>query len=184
MLFNSRVNILYHALLVSQQYCLGISNVKVLSSNVDYRSSWDWTTCWGHITQPYHLHVSIDIVIMWDHMSSVNRLHDPYLVEELLNTSVVAIISDYNDVAWLWSVYWSCSAVYSISAAVNIASKLLYSHLPLTYNVWGSMGVTVCITNHDALDVLKSHSQVWSINTDVSASINGPSRWTKLKYNI
>ena len=33
-----------------------------------------------------------------DHVSSVTRSHDPYLVEELLSTSVVAIISDYDDV--------------------------------------------------------------------------------------
>ena len=33
-----------------------------------------------------------------DYVSSVTRSHDPYLVEELLSTSMVAIISDYNDV--------------------------------------------------------------------------------------
>ena len=68
--------------------------------------------------------------------------------------------------------------------AVNVYHNYyIVTHLP-PYNVWGSMGVTVCITNHDALDVLKSHSQVWSINTDISASINGPSSRTELKYNI
>ena len=36
--------------------------------------------------------------ILQDHMSSITRSHDPYLVEELVSTSMVTIISNNDDI--------------------------------------------------------------------------------------